>query len=269
MSEIVVMGAGLMGSHHLTLETVAELQRAEVVFHLVTGLEAVRTLARLNPNLYSMMEFYREGAVDLEVYSHMVSYLLAQALAHRRIGFVVMGHPSIYVAPTHLLLEHGPRYGVQVRVLAALSTLDVLLSSLPFDIANTGLQVLDANRLVAYALEPQRNVPLLLFQAGCFGSGIITRMQQNHPERLRPLVDYLQRFYPLEHPTEIVECEMGWPHRAVRLPLPLNALAQAGHLVTYNTTLYLPACEQPEVRNLAFQEQLLNPQAVASLVAEQ
>lgn len=267
MSELVVMGSGLMGSHHLTLETIEEIRRADVVFHLVTGAEAVEALARLNPNLYSLIDFYREGAVDLEVYGQIVSYLLAQAMAGRRVGFVVMGHPSVYVAATHMLVEHGPRYGVNVRVLAALSTIDVMLTSLPFDIANTGLQVLDANRLVAYALEPQRNVPLLVFQVGCFGSGIITRLKQNHEERLRPLVEYLLRFYPEGHPVEIVECEMGWPHRAVRHRLPLGELASAGHLVNYNTTLYVPASEKPEVRDPDFQASLLDPEAVASLVA--
>jgi uncharacterized protein YabN with tetrapyrrole methylase and pyrophosphatase domain len=268
MGEIYVLGAGMLGSHHLTLETVDALRSADVLYHLLTGVEAIQTLKEINPQVYSLVGFYRDGALDLEVYGQMVSFLLAQAMAGRRIGLVVMGHPSIYVAATHLLAEHAPRHGVSVRVLAAISSIDVMLTSLPFDIANTGLQILDSNRLVAYELVPQRNVPLLVFQVGCFGSGIITRTIQNHPTRLKVLADYLLKFYPADHPVELLECEMGRPHREVRHRLSLGDLGVSGHLVNYNSTLYVPPSERPTVRNASFQAQLVDPTAVGQLVVE-
>lgn len=266
MSEIVITGSGLLGHHHLTLETVAAVSSADVVYHLVTGDEAVRTLHGLNPETYGLVSFYRDGALDLDVYGRIVSFLIAQAMAGRRVAFVVMGHPSIYVAPTHLLVEHGPRWGVRVRVLPALSTIDAILALMPFDIANTGLQILDANRLVSYGLVPMRNVPLLLFQVGCFGSGFITRTVRNAPDRLRVLVDQLRLCYPDDHPIELIECEMGLPHRAVRISMPLAALAEHGHRVNYNTTVFIPAAEPVVVRSPEFQARLVDPGAVAELV---
>ncbi|MBN1205562.1 MAG: hypothetical protein JXB05_11640 [Myxococcaceae bacterium] len=266
MGEILVMGAGLLGSHHLTLETVEAVASADVVYHLVTGMEAEQRLRQLNPRVFSLVGFYRDGDLDLEVYGRIVSFLLAQAMAGLRVAFVVMGHPSIYVAPTHLLLEHGPRYGIPVHILPALSSIDTILSWMPFDIANTGLQILDSNRLVSYGLVPMRNVPLLVFQVGCFGSGFITRQLQNAPDRLRPLVDYLLAYYPGEHPVELIECEMGWPHRAVRHRLTLAELATSGHLVNYNTTLFVPQAEPVSIRDPAFHARLVAPEAVSSLV---
>jgi uncharacterized protein YabN with tetrapyrrole methylase and pyrophosphatase domain len=266
MGEIVVMGSGLLGSHHLTLETVEAMSSADVVYHLVTGVEAEQRMKQLNPRVFSLISFYRDGDLDLEVYGRIVSFLLAQAMVHRRVGFVVMGHPSIYVAPTHLLVEHGPRHGVPVHVLPALSSIDTILTQMPFDIANTGLQILDSNRLVSYGLVPMRNVPLLVFQVGCFGSGFITRQVQNAPDRLRPLVEYLLAYYPSEHPVELIECEMGWPHRAVRHRLTLAQLATSGHLVNYNSTLFVPQAEPVSIRAPEFHARLVAPEAVSSLV---
>ena len=264
---VTVVGCGLAGARHLTLETVETIRAADVVYHLVTGDEAVAAFAALNPQTYGLIGFYRDGALDLDVYAQIVSFVIAQALVPRRVVLVVMGHPSIYVAPTHMLQEHGPRYGVPVSVLPAISSIDVMLTDFPFDIANTGLQILDANRLVTYRLRPQRNVPLLLFQVGCFGSGIITRTQQNHPGRLSALADYLLGFYGAAHEVVLIEGGMGFPHRPVRHRMPLAELATNGHLVTYNTTLYVPAEERVAVRDAEFLARLTDPHAAAELVA--
>jgi uncharacterized protein YabN with tetrapyrrole methylase and pyrophosphatase domain len=268
MPEIVVAGAGMLSSLHMTVDTIREVSLADHVFHMLSGPPAIAMLQRLNPRTHSLVGFYREGDLDLDVYNRIVSFLIAQAMAHQRIVFVVMGHPSIYVAPTHLLTEHAPRYGVTVRICPAVSAIDTILAVMPFDIANTGLQILDANRIVAYALEPARNVPLLVFQVGCFGSGYITRLTANSPDRLRPLAEYLGRIYPPEHVVELIESEMEWPHRAVRLRMPLMELASNGHLVTYNTTLYVPPCQPVKVENVDFQQGLLDSAAVGKLVSQ-
>ncbi|MCG5055966.1 MAG: hypothetical protein KA712_23670 [Myxococcales bacterium] len=266
--EIIICGAGMLGSHHTTLETADVVAKADVVYHLVSGVEAVAALRRLNANTRSLIDFYREGDLDLEVYGRIVSFLIGEGLRHASVVLVVMGHPSIYVSPTHLLVEHAPQYGVSVRVLPALSAIDTLLTTMPFDIANTGLQVLDANRMVSYALQPMRNVPLLIFQVGCFGSGFITRVTPNHAERLRPLAEYLMGFYPPGHMVELVECEMGAPHREVRISMPLAALASSGDKITYNTTLFVPPCERLQVRNAAFHANLVRPGVVNHLIRQ-
>lgn len=250
----------------MTLETVSTIASADVVYHLVTGIEAVNEIKRLNPNTHGLFQMYREGALDLEVYGQIVSFLLAQSLASQRVVFVVMGHPSIYVAATHLLREHGPRWGVRVNVLAGVSAIDVLLLSMPADIGSTGLQILDANRLVAYQLTPDNRVPAMIFQIGCFGSGYITRSQGNHPGRLAPLARYLQRYYPAAHEVDLVECDMGAPHAETRHRLVLDDLARAGHLVNYNSTLYLPPARPFQVLDSQFQAQLVDPRAIDALV---
>jgi hypothetical protein len=267
MGEIVVVGVGMRGARHLTIEAMDAIASADVVYHLVTGIEAVNQLQQLNPRTHSLAGMYREGALDLEVYGRIVSFLLAQGLAQRRVVFAVMGHPSVYVAATHLLKEHGPRWGVRVAVLAAVSAIDVLLLSMASDIGSTGLQILDANRLVTYRLSPDARVPALVFQVGCFGSGFITRSKANDPGRLAPLAQYLAEFYPPGHQIELVECEMGYPHLETRHWLTLAELARAGHLVTYNTTLVLPPARPLQVLDNGFQARLVDPRAVRDLVA--
>ena len=265
MGRLVIVGVGLRGERHLTLETVEALRAADVVFHLITGVEAVRCLERYNPETHSLLHFYREGALDLDVYGDIASYLLAQSI-ERDVVFAVMGHPSIYVAATHLLVEHGPRWGVEVTVLAGISTLDALLLMMPHDIGNTGLQILDANRLVTYGLRPDPSVPLMLFQVGCFGSGYITRSQMNGAGRLAPLAAYLSTIYPATHLVHLIEYGMGYPHRSQMHRMTLADLAVAGALVTYNSTLFIPPAVAFQVVDPGFQAQLIDPRAVGNLV---
>jgi tetrapyrrole methylase family protein / MazG family protein len=231
MAEISIVGVGIRGARHMTLETVDAIRAADVVFYLVTGAEAVAEIRRLNRNTHGLFHMYREGALDLDVYGQIVSFLLAQGIAAPRVVFAVMGHPSIYVAATHLLREHGPRWGVRINVLAGVSAIDVLLLSMP-DIGSSGLQILDANRLVSYRLTPDNRVPAMIFQIGCFGSGFITHGQENRPDRLA-----------------------------------LAELARAGHLVNYNSTLFVPPARPFEVLDGQFQAQLVDPRAIGERVA--
>ncbi len=203
--------------------------------------------------------------LDLEVYCRIASFLIAQASSCHRITFLVMGHPCIYVFVTELIRRHAPQYNVAVRILPAVSAIDTILALMDFDISNTGLQILDANRIVSYALTPAKNVPLLIFQVGCFGSGFITRTTQNSPDRIRVLVEYLMRFYPADHPVEVIECDMGAPHRTVRFTLPLASLCWNGNLINYNTTLYLPPAEAIRIKNSEFHRRLVDPNVVAKL----
>lgn len=267
MKEIVVAGVGMTSTRHMTFEVAEALTQSNCVFHMVTGVEAVKFLQSINRNTYSLVGLYKDGHLDLDVYNQIASFLIAQAIAQHQIAFVVMGHPSIYVAPTHLLAFYAPKYGVNVRVLPGISSLDTIVATLPFDIGNSGLQILDANRIVSYALEPMSNTPLLVLQVGCFGSGYITRMQENGTARLSSLVEYLLNFYPGNHLIQLIECAMGSDHGGSIHTLPLSALAHNGHLATYNTTLYVPPATPISVKNQRFHEQLLNPQYVSSLLA--
>lgn len=265
MPKITIIGTGLRGERHLTLEAIEALSRAERVYHLVTGIEAVQTLSRFNPVVLPLFHFYQEGALDLEVYGQIASFLIAEG-QQLDIVFAVMGHPSIYVAPTHLLIENGPRWGVAVDVLAGISTIDSIILTLPRDIGSTGLQVLDSNRLVSYGLTPDPRVPLLLFQVGCFGSGYITRCRENADNRLSRLVDALLVFYPEKHPVRLVEYGMGYPHTERNYVLYLRDLRHAGALVNYNTTLLVPAARPVHVADLEFQSQLMDPTVATAMV---
>jgi hypothetical protein len=147
-------------------------------------------------------------------------------------------------------------------VLPGVSSIDALLAQFPFDISSTGLQLLDANHIVSYGLRPMTDVPLLLLQIGTFGSALITRLHANDPGRLRPLVRYLTQLYSAQHPVTVLEAQMGPAHSPVETTLPLGDLAHAGALVTYNSTLFVPATRRPGVVNHAFHHSLMDSQPV-------
>jgi hypothetical protein len=264
--EVIVLGVGLRGAADVTLGTLAEIQACDLVLHLVNGVEIVSALHAWNSNVVSLLPLYQEGKLDLEVYEDITLTVLREARTRGRVGLVVMGHPSIYVAPTQLLLQLAQPHGVAVHVIPALSSIDAIMPVIELDIGSTGLQVYDANRLVDYDILPRPDVPLLIFQAGCFGSGYITRLRPNRPDRLQRLVDHLCRVYPRAHAISVLECQMSAPHKAVNWRLPLATLAANSHLVSYNSTLYLPPSVPLHISDPVFHDGLLDPAALPRLV---
>ncbi len=178
------------------------------------------------PRYESFDEEYEHGVSFDAVYEGIVFQTLALAGRPAGVVYAVPGHPLFGEATVQALLKRAPAAGIEVRVVAGISFIDVLAPLLALDPLADGLLLLDALSLGDHRrlLVPQR--PTVIAQV--YG-------QRAASQAKLALLD----FYPPGHTVRIVSAA-GTPEARVE-DVPLEALdrdpKQFGHL----TSVFVPA----------------------------
>ena len=151
--EIRVVGLGPGDWSSLTIGTLEQLQSASTIcFRTFVHPTVAPLLSKLGPaqSVTSFDESYeRAGSFD-ELYASIVDTLLERASSSRdAVVYAVPGHPLIGERTVSLLLEAGPRRGVRVSILDAVSFLEPVIAALRIDPLNSSLELLDGAALLA------------------------------------------------------------------------------------------------------------------------
>jgi uncharacterized protein YabN with tetrapyrrole methylase and pyrophosphatase domain len=262
------VGAGICAPNQITLESDRSLRASDLVLHHVGRLpEMLDYLGSLGVPLHDLEDLYEEGALDIDVYDRIANAVLDAAEGRSLVTFVVNGHPLIYNRPVRLVASRAKARGISVNVLPGISSIDTMLLQVGIEIGSAGLQIYDCNRFVYFGIEPETTAPLLLFQPGCFGSGVITKRHENLPARFAKLVDYLLRSYPPEHEVRILKSALTPASGALDLRVPLGSLCGHATDIDYATTLYLAPLRRAQIVDRAFFDTLTDAAGAAALVA--
>ena len=157
--EIIVVGLGPGAVEHISLETLAVMENADEVL-LRTGVHpSVVALASYSIK-YSLLDDCYENDDFTKVYETIVDILLEKAQG-KNIVYAVPGSPQVAEKTVVLLRQKAPFKGIKLKILPALSFLDVFFSSMAVDPVG-GLSIVDA--LDPEALACTGNLPLLITQ---------------------------------------------------------------------------------------------------------
>lgn len=141
---VVVVGLGPGSPEHVTVETLAEIERVQRRF--------VRTRrhpsAHLVPDAITFDDVYESSDTFDDVYSELADRLVSAALESGEVLYAVPGSP--------LVLERSVRYlvdddRVECTVLPALSFLDVAYARLGIDPIDAGLRLIDGHEFAVAA----------------------------------------------------------------------------------------------------------------------
>lgn len=173
---------------------------------------------------FQTFDYLYEKSRDFEeVYREIAEKILAEA-AKRPLVFAVPGHPLVAEEAVGLILQQAPARGLQVKLIPAMSFLDVLCIALNLDPAE-GLYLVDGLRL-----DRRQPVPVV-------GNVIL----QVYSRLVASDVKLgLMEYYPEEHPVTVVRAASIPGHERIEEhPLyELDRLDWLDHL----TSLYLPPC---------------------------
>jgi tetrapyrrole methylase family protein / MazG family protein len=140
MSEIVVVGLGPAGPDLLTAGSLSVLENAKVLF--------ARTLrhpcASVLVGAQSFDDVYESHATFDDVYNTIVDTLLTQSIVHGTIVYAVPGSPVVAERTVELLRQRGPSHDVSIRLIPALSFLDLAWVRLGIDPMAMRVTVVDA-----------------------------------------------------------------------------------------------------------------------------
>ena len=157
--EIIVVGLGPGAAQHISLETIAAMKNADEVILRTSIHPSVASLSEYGINYSSLDECYLNSDFS-QVYSEIVDSLLKKAQG-RSIVYAVPGSPQVAEKTVALLREKAAAQNIALKILPALSFLDVFFSALAIDPVN-GLAIVDA--LCPEDIACAGDLPLLVTQ---------------------------------------------------------------------------------------------------------
>jgi hypothetical protein len=240
--ELVIVGSGIKSLAHMTLEARSWLERADVIFYLLSDPASEVWMKKNYPGSIDLYRLYSQHLQRFEVYRAMVEQMMEPVREGRTVCAVYYGHPGVFVTPTHEAIKAAHAEGYTARMLPGVSASDCLYADLGFNPSEAGIQLYEATDLLVYkrTLHPENNV--VIWQIGLVGNPT----SLDDVSKLPVLIDYLYQFYDPD--CEVVHYQGSV--FAVCEPmierLPLRELGQ-GAKVTTMSTLYIPPQRKPHL----------------------
>jgi tetrapyrrole methylase family protein/MazG family protein len=235
--DVLLAGIGMGGPEQATTELLRLLKKARIVYSLTIHEDWLR---RQHPNVQSLDGLYYTGEHDSKVYDRLARLVLAEGARGGGVAVVDDGHPLIHDDVNATIVRLGQRRRLRVRVLPAISALDMLVAryGVPFDA--TGLQIVEATSLVTSRQKLNPHFETLVLQVGWFAQSLLVAVDGHRPERFGPLVQYLLRFYPPTHRVRILRAAQSSDDGVVRT-CRLSSLARHHASIATDATLHIPA----------------------------
>jgi hypothetical protein len=166
---LLVAGSGITSIAHLTLETVAAVETADVVFYLVIDQLTINWIHKKNANARPLYHHYEPGKNRRASYEAMVEEIMAEVRAGRNVIALFYGHPGVLVFPGHRGVEQARAEGFDARMLPGVSADACMIADLGFDPATDGLQSFEATQFLRTHKAPDTRTPVILWQIGVVG----------------------------------------------------------------------------------------------------
>lgn len=259
---LACVGLGMMLGAHLSPRSRSRIERADVVFALVSDPLVELWLGEMRSDVRSLQPFYGDGRADgkarTESYREMVGAVMAEVRAGRRVCAVFYGHPGVFALVPHRAIGQARAEGFDAVMEPGISAEDCLYADLGIDPGTYGCQHFEASQFMFYRRRIDTSALLVLWQVGIAGDRTLSRFATGADHR-RLLVELLAEDYPLDH--EVIAYE------AATLPIsePRMERVALAELATtelrLQTTLVVPPARTME-RNeamLARIESLENP----------
>jgi len=237
-ADLYLLGSGIRGTLQMTEETRQALSVSRVIYVLHNDELVHKELARF-AEVRSFADLYDGATHRPDVYREMSQVLVEEAAKGPGVAFVVHGHPLFLVSATEYTIELAESRGLRVSLIPGVSSFDTLLCDLGIDLGYA-LQMYDASTLIqgAYTLDPR--VPTLVFQLATTLNASVTRGEVDAAV-LQPLVDYLVRYFPEEHPCTVVHSGATLLERTEKVETTLGLLASSPVDLRFRPTMFIPA----------------------------
>ena len=227
----------MMLGAHLTPRARAWLEAADVVFVAASDALVEAWVATINPRLRSLQSHYAEGKPRQQSYREMVTAMLDEVRAGRRVVGAFYGHPGVFAQVPHAAIAQARAEGFDASMEPGISAEDCLYADLGFDPGRVGCAHYEASQLLFYRRVIDTSAWLVLWQIGLAGDRSYAVRSSTVAQRQR-VVDRLLRDYPPEHVVTIYEAATLPIGRPRIEALPLHRLAHAA--LHMHSTLVIP-----------------------------
>ncbi|GAA5218854.1 SAM-dependent methyltransferase [Corallincola platygyrae] len=247
-----VVGTGMMLGAHITPIAKSYIEEADIVFASVSHSASEAWLSSLNPNFYSLQQFYGEGRSREQTYALMVETVLSAVNDGKSVCAAFYGHPGVFAWAPHELVREARRLSIEVAFEPGISAEDCLYTDLGIDPGDVGCQHFAASQFMYHQRRVDPSAYLVIWQPAMAGDLSMTRFEPD-ARYLRLLVELLLETYPAGHKVVLYEAAT-LPFADMRSDeVLLEKLAEQP--MAMHTTLVIPP-SQPLKRNLEMIERI-------------
>lgn len=212
---LACVGTGITLGSHLTPIARSYIENADVVFIALADQVSELWLRRLNPEVRSLVPYYRPGKSRMTTYREWVDAMMVEVRAGKRVCAVFYGHPGIFAWSPHKAIELARAEGFQAQMEPGISAEDCLYADLGIDPGNVGCQHLEASQLLVFERHLDVTGFVVLWQLGVVGDRSLGRFKT--PDAYRELLtERLCDDYPPDHEV-IVYCAPALPVEGPRI----------------------------------------------------
>ncbi len=233
-----MVGTGILGAGHITLETLALLEDAEKLFYLVSDPVTETWLRDLNHAAESLHDSYREGKLRSLTYAEMEERILAPVRRGQRVCAAFYGHPGVFATSPHRVVGRAREEGYSARMLPGISAEDCLFADLGVDPATSGWRSYEATDFLLRRLPVDTGAGLILWQIGLIGVRTFRSPSAQRRRGLEVLSLALRRDYPDPHRVTLYEAAQLAVCEPRIESVPLAELPESS--VSLASTLWVP-----------------------------
>ena len=173
------------------------------MLYLLAELAPTSWIHELNPAARSMIDVYRPGRDQREVYEELVETALEGVRHGRDVCMVTYGNPAVFDDACHEAVRRAREGGYPAEMLPAVSAIDCLFVDLGVDPGRHGLQLFEATDYLTSERTPDTGVPLVLWQISVVGGTRTTDTVNRNG--LKRLADRLANLYGEDHEVVVYE----------------------------------------------------------------
>ena len=195
---LTVIGTGIAGVAHLTLEAVSAIETADEVYFLVADGLTRTWIFDKRPDAKSLFHHYQEGTNRIRSYEGMAEEIHQSVRQGKTVTAAFYGHPGIFVAPSHMAIRRARNEGFDARMLPGISAESCLVADLGIDPGEEGWQSIEATNYLIFEKDIDVTSPLVIWQIGVIGELRFSDENVNS-QALDGLKEKLLALYPASH----------------------------------------------------------------------
>lgn len=160
MSEIIIVGLGPGDYRQLSLEALEVLKAAKTLVMRTEKHPVIARIREMGISFTCCDDIYDSGESFDKTYERISERILALCLERGHVVYAVPGHPLVAEKSVELITAKAGK-DIQVRIIPALSFIDVIISALGIDPVN-GLKIIDG--LSTRYQKPDKNCGNIITQ---------------------------------------------------------------------------------------------------------
>jgi precorrin-2 methylase len=251
--QLTVVGVGIKAIAQMTVEAIAQIKAADIVFYNPTSPVMSAMLKKLNRNCFNLRRFYGEDKYRQITYIQMADVLLREVQNNRKVVAVFHGHPGFFVSAARRAMWQVQMQGYKARMLPGVSSLDNLCADLGVDPGALGLQVVKAGRLLSGKTRLCFNEHVVIVQPGAVGDHKFSFRKMKNT-RTTEMLGVIEAVYGSEHEIAIYRAaSIPGQHAAVLIKRLSELTSGKAAVQLTGASIYIPPKGMSYTQILEFQ----------------